>query len=178
MKTLPGMYPGQDFTSSGIFTPKAERFGSGIFASGWSIPQSVYTEPMYVGAQVVPGDAAFFRSALSGGDGLSGALDDLAAKVPGGKLGLAALALLAMYFTVGIPVLGWKAGRARRNPRRGRRARRIGRRRRNPSLRRARQWITSSSGPGLCEAGGCAYSSGHRGGHSNGLRVSKGSLSY
>ena len=116
MKTLPGMYPGQDFTASGIFTPKAQRFGSGIFADRWSIPQSVYTEPMYVGAQVVPGDMAFFRDALSGG------FDDLVAKVPGGKWGLVGLAALAAYFTVGIPVLGWKAGR--RNPSRRRRRRR------------------------------------------------------
>ena len=134
MKTLPGMYAGQDFTSSGIFTPKAERFGSGIFASGWSIPTSVYTEPMYVGAQIVPGDMAFFRDALSGGDGLGGVLADLSAKVPGGALGLAGLAGIALYFTVGIPVLGWRAGR--RNPHR-RRARRVRRVRRN--RRRARR---------------------------------------
>jgi len=126
------MYAGQDFTSSGIFTPKSDRFGSGIFASGWSIPKSVYTEPMYVGAQIVPGDMAFFRDALSG-------FDDLAAKFPGGKLGMAALAGLALYFTVGIPVLGWKAGKARRNP--GRRRRRHGRRinrRRRPSRQKGR----------------------------------------
>jgi len=178
MKVLPGMYAGQDFTSSGIFTPKSDRFGSGIFASGWSIPKSVYTEPMYVGAQIVPGDMAFFRDALSG-------FDDLAAKFPGGKLGMAALAGLALYFTVGIPVLGWKAGKARRNP--GRRRRRGNRRRvrRNPSVRGASSWSMGHSSAGsppfytpFCAAGGCTYKPGHAGRHSNGLRVSKRSLVY
>lgn len=116
MKLLPGMLPGQDFTASGIFTPKSQRYGSGIFADRYSMPKSVYTEPMYAGAQVVPGDMAFFRSALSGAG-------DLVAKVPGGWLGAAGLAALALYFTVGIPVLGWRSGR-RKNPRRRRRARR------------------------------------------------------
>ena len=111
MKNTPGMIPGQDFTASGIFTPKSQRFGSGIFADRYSIPTSVYTEPMYAGAQIVPGDMAFFRSALSGGDGL-------------GDVGASWPKWLVYVALAGIGLYAWK-NMARSNPRRRRRRRSV-----------------------------------------------------